>query len=168
MSGRIRLLALSTALLAKTAGAAPAQEVGLPLGSVPDAVVVQDLDGDPVDLGTVIGEKPVLLEFWATWCPLCEALEPRLHAVRTQYGDELEILVVAVAVNQSPRRIRRHLERHPPPGRVLYDARGAATRAFAAPSTSYVVILDRHGSVVYTGIGEDQDLETAVRRAFTR
>jgi uncharacterized membrane protein YeiH len=45
---------------------------------------------------------------------------------------------------------------------VLWDGRGAAVRAFRAPATSYVVVLDAAGRVVYTGIGADQDIEMAL------
>ena len=52
------------------------------LGTRAPAVVVQDLDGKPVDLGQYIGKKPVLLEFWATWCEICEALLPTVRAAQ--------------------------------------------------------------------------------------
>jgi len=48
---------------------------------------------------------------------------------------------------------------------MLWDTEGRATRAFQAPSTSYVVVLDAGGKVVYTGLGEDQDIEGAVQKA---
>ena len=145
--------------------AAEAQDVGIAIGTVPDAVAVQDLDGNDIDLGQWIGTRPVLVQFWATWCPICEALEPAVEAVRTRFGDDIEILVIAVGVNQSPRSIRRHIANHAPPGRLLFDARGRAARAFEAPSTSYIVMLDRAGRTVYTGVGEDQDLVGAAERA---
>jgi thiol-disulfide isomerase/thioredoxin len=142
--------------------------VGIAVGAVPEAVVIEDLEGRAVDLGEVIGRKPVLLEFWATWCPVCTALEPEIERARARYGDEVEFLVVAVAVNQSKRSIERHLARNPVPGRVLWDTDGRATRAFLAPTTSYVVVLDAEGRVVYRGVGSDQELEVAVGRALGR
>jgi hypothetical protein len=69
-------------------------------------------------------------------------------------------------VNQTPRTIRRHVDRHEMPGRVLFDARGRAARAFMAPTTSYVVALDAQGRVVYTGVGADQDIARAAARAM--
>ncbi|HEX6940535.1 MAG TPA: TlpA disulfide reductase family protein [Longimicrobiales bacterium] len=162
---RILVAALAWAAAGSVPGALAAQDVGLPLGATPEPVVIEDLDGNPVDLGEVIGKKPALVEFWATWCPLCAALEPRIEAAHRRFGDDVAFLIVGVGVNQNPRRIRRHLEAHPMPGRVLWDGQGRATRAFMAPTTSYVVVLDAAGRVVYTGTGEEQDIEGALERA---
>jgi len=139
-------------------------EVGIALGSRPRAAAVADLDGNRVDLATVIGKKPVLIEFWAAWCPRCAALVPKMEAARSRYGDRVDFVAIAVAVGQTPAAIKRHLARHAIPFRVFYDADGSAVRAFLAPATSFVVILDRDGKVVYTGIGEEQDIEEAVKR----
>jgi len=147
-------------------GGAVAQddELGIVIGTRPEAVTIEDLDGRPVDLDQFIGKKPVLLEFWATWCPLCAALFPRIEAAHARFGNQVEFVVVAVAVNQSQRTIKRHLTRHPMPFRVLWDANGQAVRAFQAPSTSYVVVLDSAGRVAYTGLGAEQDIEAALLR----
>lgn len=161
---RIRVAVALIALVA-VARAAQAQDIGLPLGSAPPGVTIEDLDGQPADLSAVIGKKPVLLEFWATWCPQCEALFPRMEAAYRRFGGGVEFVVVAVAVNQTQRSIKRHLERHPMPFRVLWDTQGRAVRAFQAFTTSYVVVLDRDGKVVYTGTGPDQDIEEAVEAA---
>lgn len=141
-----------------------AQDIGIPLGETPPVVTVQDLDGQAVDLGQYIGERPVLVEFWATWCPLCAELEPALAAAQRRFGDRVAFLVIAVGVNQTPESIRRHLEDHTASGRVLFDGEGNATRAFHAPATSYIVILDAAGRVAYTGAGAEQDLTAALTR----
>jgi thiol-disulfide isomerase/thioredoxin len=153
------LLLLMPALL-------PAQDVvGIPVGETPPAVTIEDLDGNPAPLSRWVGKKPVIVEFWATWCPVCAELLPRMEAARKKYGDRAEFLVIAVAVNQSKNTVRRHLERHPMPFTFLWDANGAAVRAFQAPATSYVAVLDAKGRVVYTGIGADQNIEAALGKA---
>ena len=153
-----------TALLALAALPAPAaaQGVSLPKGTAAPDVTLEDLDGNAVRLADVIRGKPALIEFWATWCPLCEELQPQLDHIQAAHGDHLNIVAVAVAVNQNPRRIRRHLEDHDPGYPFLYDARGEAVRGFQAATTSIVVLLDGEGRVVYTGVGKDQDLVAAV------
>ena len=164
-----RTVAVAAALVALTASVPAtlrAQDIGLPIGVTPEPVQVEDLDGNPVDLAQFIGKKPVVIEFWATWCPVCRALEPEIHRVHERWGDDVELIIMAIAVNQSQRAVKRHLERNPLPGRVLWDTRGRATRAFQAPTTSYVVVLDADGRVVYTGAGEEQDLVAAVGKAM--
>src|SRR3989441_6336318 len=139
--------------------------IGIPVGETPPAVTLENLNGDSVPLSQWIGKKPVIVEFWATWCPICAELLPRMEAAKQKFGDRAEFIVVAVAVNQSRNSVRRHLEQHPMPFMFLWDGNGAAVRAFQAPSTSYIAVLDAKGRVVYTGTGEDQDIDAAIERA---
>ena len=159
-----RLLALATACVLALPAALAGQDVGLPLGTAAPAVTLADLDGKTVDLGQYLGKQPVLLEFWATWCPLCKALEPSLKAAHAKYGTTVKFVAVGVGVNETPASIKRHLANHPLPFPVLYDASGAAVRAYQAPTTSYIVILDRAGKVVYTGAGAEQDIAAVLQR----
>ena len=171
LSGALASLPLPLAIAIALVGPLPldAQEqIGIAVGAMPGDVALEDLDGNPVSLADYIGKKPVLLEFWATWCPLCKALEPRVQAAYDKYGRDVEFIIVAVAVNQTLRRVGRHIAEHELPGRILWDGEGAAVRAFMAPSTSYVVVLDADGKVAYTGLGDDQDLEAAIAKALGR
>ena len=161
-SAPVALLALGVLFVS---GAAAQDQIGIAVGSTPPAVAVEDLDGSVVDLGQWIGQRPVVFQFWATWCPVCAALVPKVEAARQRHGDTVAFVVVAVGVNQSPRSVRRYLEKHPDLGPVVWDGKGKAVRAFEAPGTSYVVALDRMGKVVYTGFGADQDIAGAFTAA---
>lgn len=152
-------------LAVAVAAAAPvrAQESGIAVGSKAPAVVVHDLDGKPVHLGAILGKKPVLLEFWATWCERCEELLPRVRAAHAEFGDRVEFFGVNVAVNQTPERVKRWVKTNTPPFRPLYDDEGTSTRAYEAPTTSFVVVVDRTGKVAYTGTGGTQDISRVLR-----
>lgn len=155
------LVFFATPALAQTRG-----EIGIAVGEVPELVEIEDLDGNPVDLSHFVGDKPVLFEFWARWCENCLALKPQLDAAQEAYGGRMEFVAIAVAVAQSKRSVRRHLEREPVPFPTFWDTGGRAVRAFLAPATSYIVILDTDGRVVYTGIGTEQNIEAAVLAAL--
>jgi thiol-disulfide isomerase/thioredoxin len=159
-----RLLAAILALALAPAATLHAQELGIAVGSAAPAVAVQTLDGKPANLDRWIGKTPVLLEFWATWCPNCKALEPAMTAAARKYGGRVKFVAVAVSVNQSAERVRRHLASHPMPLEFVYDADGNATGEYDVPATSYVVVIDRAGKVVYTGLGSEQDLDAALRK----
>jgi thiol-disulfide isomerase/thioredoxin len=159
---------LGLALLLGVAAGPVAGQEGIAVGAVPDAVVLETLDGEPVDLGQVIGQRPALIEFWASWCHICLALHPRVMAAQEAYGQAVEFIAVAVAVGQDQARVKQHLTRRPMPGmHVLWDGRGEAVRAFDAPGTGFIVILDAEGRVAYTGTGADQDLNGALARIAT-
>jgi thiol-disulfide isomerase/thioredoxin len=143
-----------------------AQDLGIEVGARAPAVTVTSLDGKPVDLGQYIGKTPMLIEFWATWCPNCRELMPTLLDAEKKYGQRVKFVALAVAINQSPERVRRFLAAHPLPHETLYDTEGKAAGAFDAPATSYVVVLDKTGRVVYTGLGGKQNLDAALRKAL--
>jgi peroxiredoxin len=161
-----RLLAGFFFSLLLCAGASPlaAQESGIPIGAAAPAVKVNNLEGKPVDLARYIGKQPVLLEFWATWCELCEELLPRIRAAHAAYGSKVAFLGVNVTVNQSPERVRKYMEKHQPGFPTLYDDEGTSIRAYQVPTTSYVVVVDRNGKVAYTGTGGTQDIQGVLRR----
>ena len=144
-----------------------AQETGLPIGSkAPSSTMVETLDGKPFDLGQYVGKTPVLIEFWATWCPNCKQLEPAMDAAAKKYAGKIKFVAVAVSVNQSPERARLYAEKHALPLEVYFDKKGNAADAYDAAATSYIVILDKTGTVVYTGLGGSQNLDAAIRKGI--
>ena len=163
-----RLCAAAVVALLLGTSRVEAQETGIAIGARAPAVVVPSLDGPPVDLSTLIGRKPFLLEFWATWCEVCAALMPTVREAQKAFGDQVEFLGVNVAVNQTPERVRKYVASEQPPFRTLYDSAGVSTRAYEAPTTSFIVIVDRTGKVAYTGAGDRQDLATALRAVATK
>jgi len=164
---RALLCTLAVALMAAVPASALAQsgqgQVSLAIGSPAPDAILEDLDGGELSLLSVVDGRPALIEFWATWCENCEALQPQLDQIQADHGNELAVLAVAVAVAQSQRRVRRHVEEHGAGYPYLWDGRGDAVRAYNATTTSVVVLLDADGTVVYTGVGGDQDLVGAVR-----
>src|SRR6478672_7130537 len=161
---KLRILIFAAAAFAATS--ANAQESGIDIGTRAPAAAVQTLDGKKADLSSYVGKGPVLMEFWATWCPNCKELEPALLAAQKKYAGKVRFVGVAVSVNQSPARIKAYIAKHGIRHDILFDATGKAAEAYDVPATSYVVVLNSKGNVVYTGLGGKQDLEAAIRKAL--
>lgn len=148
--------------------ASMAQEPGLATGTPAPSAALEDLDGNPVQLLDLLEEgKPTLIEFWASWCEICEALQPQLDEIQVRWGSRVNIVAIAVAVSQSQRRVRRHVEEHDPGYPYLWDGKGEAVRAYNIPGTSVVLILDANGDVAYSGSGRDQNLVEEVEKLIS-
>lgn len=159
-----RLSVVVALLLALPAGVG-AQGVGPAMGTQAPNAAMEDLDGNRVQLLDYLPlGKPALIEFWAAWCEQCEQLQPQLDRIRSRHGDKVSMVAVAVAVSQTVRRVKRHLEDHDPGYPYLWDARGEAVRAYSALTTAVIVLLDAQGKVAYTGVGPNQDLEAELRK----
>ena len=164
-----RSLFFSTVVAVTIGPAAPpagAQHVGIAIGKRAPSALVQNLDGKTVDLGASVGRSPMLIEFWATWCSKCRELEPALLAAQRKYAGRVKFVGVAVSVNQSPARVKAYAAKHGMKFDILYDADGNASDAYEAPATSYIVVVNRKGNVVYTGLGGSQNLDAAIRKAL--
>jgi thiol-disulfide isomerase/thioredoxin len=148
--------------------AAPlAAQTGIAVGKSAPEARVQTMDGKTVWLSSHFErDKPVLLEFWATWCGNCKALEPQMAAAAKKYAGRLTMVGVAVGVNQSSALANAYATKHALPLKIVYDNAGDATDKFDVPATSYIVILNKDGRVVYTGVGADQDIEAALRKVL--
>lgn len=162
---RVVRIALAAAAIAAAPFAARAQDLGLKVGEMAPPAMVETLTGSPVDLRQFYGSSPVVLEFWATWCPLCRKLEPSMEAARVKYAGRVKFVAVGVPSNQTAERQKAYVEQQKMSGEFLFDREGAAMKAFQIPHTSYVVVLDKSGRVVYTGVGAEQDIEAAIRKA---
>jgi thiol-disulfide isomerase/thioredoxin len=154
------------AALLTLSSAARSQESGIAVGAQAPGAKVQTLDGKTIDIGSYVGKSPMVIEFWAFWCPNCKELEPSLLTLHKKYGSRVRFLGVAVSVNETIDRVKAYTSKHRYPYQTVYDDEGEATEAYDVPATSYVVVVDGSGKVVYTGLGGKQQLEPAILRAL--
>ena len=158
---------LAGLLLAVAPALAGAQRaIDLEIGAKAPDMALLTLDGQPASLAPWIGKTPFLMEVWATWCENCEALAPRILAAKKKYGDRMKFLGVAVSFNQSPARVKAHMEKHGFDLETLYDKKGEADVVYGVKATSTIIVVDKAGKIVYAGAGAGQDIEAAVKKGL--
>ncbi len=120
-----------------------------------------DLAGGTVSLAELRG-RPVVLDFWATWCAPCERQVPVLNAFHDKYGDRIPVLGIAVDVDGAAvvaPFVREHELRY----RVLLGNESLAQDydAFGFP-TLYVIRPDGTIHSAHVGVVTPEALEEAV------
>jgi len=128
------------------AGRSPSPDIG---HSAPDFVLLTP-NGEELALSDLRG-TPVLVNFWATWCPPCRAEIPALEQTYRQFGDD--VLVLGVDVQENPGRVATFIQEHDMTYPVVVDETAdiAETYRVRAFPTSY--LIDERGVIIkiYSG-----------------
>ncbi|MBT1095464.1 thioredoxin [Streptomyces sp. Tu102] len=79
----------------------------------------------------LLSDKPVLVDFWATWCPPCRAVAPILDQLAADHADTLT--VVKLDVDQNPQTARQYGITSIPTMKVFQDGKPVKTLVGALP-----------------------------------
>ncbi len=123
-----------------------------PAGRPTPALNLTDLDGKAWTLAALKG-RPVLLNFWASWCEPCRAEMPSLELLATRH-EQAGLVILAVNYQEAPPTIRRFLETLPFSLPILLDRDGDAASAWTPRVFPTTVLIDRSGSARSSVIGE--------------
>ena len=111
------------------------------------------LDGDKVvNLGDLKG-KPVLLKFWATWCPSCIEELPMMEKFSEGKKDQLVILLAAID-GEKDKKIQRIVKKHGITLPVLLDPKAKTARSYGVNFIPVSFLINQEGSILGTVVGE--------------
>ncbi|OQX12923.1 MAG: hypothetical protein BWK76_16970 [Desulfobulbaceae bacterium A2] len=112
----------------------------------------QGLDGQAIDLQQVIGKKPVVLVFWASWCPSCKSEVPKLNRLVAKYAAKGMVFVgVNIGANDSPERARAFMQKTAMNYPVLFDQDSSITRRYRVLGVPTIVVANKSGRIVFQG-----------------
>jgi len=114
--------------------------------------------------------KIVVVNFWATWCGPCRAMEPHFARVAAQFQGIQDIVFLAADCDEDETLAPAYLEREKPRTTVVYA--DGLDRLLAVNSFPTLVVLDRLGKIAYRAEGFDPDavekeLSDAIRRTLS-
>jgi peroxiredoxin len=125
---------------------------------------LEDLDGNEVTLSDYEG-RPIVLNFWATWCPPCVAEMPTLDAAYNG-GEYDDLVILAVSVEESPATVERFMDREGLSLPVLLDSKGKVSGAYRVRGIPTTFFIDRDGVIVdiFSGSLSEKNLEKRIEK----
>ena len=110
---------------------------------------LQSIHDKKVSLTDFIGNKIVLMNFWATWCPYCITEIPRLNKIKTTLADHVQVL--SIDILESPEKVKKMAQQKGIQYDVLLDQQGEVARRYRVKGTPTSVVIDIKGNIAYYG-----------------
>lgn len=128
-------------------------------GNVPDETkevlltkdfVVTDMSGNEVKLSDFFG-KPIVVNFWATWCNPCTSEMPHFEEAYKKYGDKVHFLMVNVGDSRNEAKAFGEKNSYTFP--IYHDSSYSASFAYNVSSIPGTLFINADGELVHSRVG---------------
>lgn len=125
--------------------------------------IMTDLNGNEVKLSDFFG-KPVILNFWASWCGPCKSEMPDFETVYNEYKDDINFLMVNLTdgSRETVKTASEYIKKAGYTFPVYYDTKYEGASAYGVSAVPCTYFIDKDGNGIAQGRGA-LDLETLKR-----
>lgn len=132
------------------------QTGSLPSGPAPELAGPM-LNGEHLDLKDLRG-KPVLVHFWATWCPICRTEDSSIHELAKDYQ------VLSIATNSGDEQeIHQYLEENELDFPVMLDESGVLGNRWGVKGVPSSFVVDSSGEIRSVAVGYTTGIGLRIR-----
>lgn len=135
------------------------------------SVMLKDMDGRSVDTAQLSNDgKPIIIDFWATWCKPCIR---ELNAIKEVYPDwqeETGVKVIAVSIDeaQNAQKVKPLVSRFGWDYEVLLDPNSEFKRQMGVSDPPHVFVVDGDGNIVWNHQGYVEGSEEEIYDAVVK
>lgn len=112
------------------------------------------------------GKKPVVINFWATWCPPCKAELPHFEKLYGEYGDRVEFMMVDMTdgVRDTVESVEEFISDNGYTFPVYFDSDRSAAYTYGVQSIPLTVFMNTDGEMVshYVGAMSEAQLSSYI------
>lgn len=123
---------------------------------------VYDMDGNAVKLSDMVG-KPVVLNFWATWCDPCKSELPAFQSAYEEYGDQVQFMMVDLIEGRTEtvEMATEYAQEQGYTFPLFFDSDQEASAAYELYAIPASYFIDEEGNLVANHVGA-MDYDTLV------
>lgn len=139
---------------AETNGASSSSEQD-PSAETAAGFTVYDGEGKPVSVGDSFGKRPVIINFWATWCPPCAGELPDFDEAYKKYGHEIDFYMVNLTdgARETVDGVKEYVAENGYEFPVYYDLDYEGSEAYAIQYIPVTVFIDSRGEIIDQQVG---------------
>lgn len=133
--------------------------------AAPDFTLPRLSDGQPVSLSQYHG-KPLFINFWASWCPPCNAESPELVKAYAKYGSKVVFISINVTHDDTLANVKTFLKKYNVPYPVLLDKQAKVSNEYNVLALPTSLFVNRQGMIVarYSGAIPNPELISTLQR----
>ncbi len=149
----VSILILGVAVAGCSLNTAPSPVGPSPAGNLAPDFKLQNLDGQSISLSSLRG-RPVMLNFWASWCGPCRAEMPHIQAVfEDEKWKDQGLVILAVNIGESSSTAKKFVEDNSLSFPVLLDSDQSVARDYNVRGIPATFFIDKDGIIKDMKIG---------------
>jgi thiol-disulfide isomerase/thioredoxin len=126
------------------------QAGGTDVAGLAPAFTLTDLNGNQVSLSHFSG-RPVVVNFWATWCGPCRIELP--HLIEAYERERDDVVFLAISINERKDTVRQFVEENEMPFIILLDGSGEVASDYRVKGIPTTFFISRDGEIVARYVG---------------
>ncbi len=150
----------ATSNLTKPATPNPTQPQNVPqaemIGKPAPDFQLTDMNGKSVSLSELRG-KAILLNFWATWCPFCQAERPTIQQIHQEWQSKRLVVLTVDIINsrttETPANLADFMQKNNYSFPVLLDETQIVTKSYFIKQTPTNFLIDKDGIIREVTVG---------------
>jgi peroxiredoxin len=121
------------------------------IGNPAPNFLIKDLKGNKITLSSFKG-KPLLLNFWASWCPYCRKEKEHLNTLYNEYKDR-GLVIVSISTDKSVSKVKKYLQKIPSEFIILSDLQGEVSAKYGVTALPTSFLITHNGKIKHKFLG---------------